>query len=135
MVCVCMFVGARTTALLGNPLKDGRRTAGCAWAKWNETVSGACSLFCLTRCHACKWLNTVEIVCARNGFIECCWYARAYEYTLMIDCGTLRVGLVGYGAAMLLQERLMLSSDVYNADVCKVLICMCCFRCICRARY
>lgn len=28
--------------------------------------------------------------------------------------------LIGYGAAMLVQERLMLSSDVYNADVCKV---------------
>jgi DNA-directed RNA polymerase III subunit RPC2 len=28
--------------------------------------------------------------------------------------------LIGYGAAMLVQERLMLSSDVFNADVCKV---------------
>jgi DNA-directed RNA polymerase III subunit RPC2 len=26
--------------------------------------------------------------------------------------------LIGYGAAMLLQERLMLSSDAFNADVC-----------------
>lgn len=28
--------------------------------------------------------------------------------------------LIGYGAAMLVQERLMLSSDVFSADVCKV---------------
>lgn len=26
--------------------------------------------------------------------------------------------MIGYGAAMLLQERLMISSDAFNADVC-----------------
>ena len=28
--------------------------------------------------------------------------------------------LIGYGASLLIQERLMISSDQYNADVCKV---------------
>ncbi len=43
--------------------------------------------------------------------------------------GGLRMGemerdcLIGYGASLLIQERLMISSDQYNADVCKVCVC------------